>query len=110
MHATGQLTNRLYAVPGDHAGLARKAIKHIFFGADRERRRLLGVERTQTGEVAADAVQRDVVTCERDEVRDFSDSRHILVEDSHWLSAQSRRPRGRSSGRQPSSSTPRPNV
>ena len=67
---------------------------------------------------AADALQRDVLTDERDEIGGFPDSLHVLVENAHLAQATARRgrcstvhtPRGRSSGRQPSSSTPRPSA
>jgi hypothetical protein len=49
---------------------------------------------------------------QRDDVRRFPDPLHVLVEDSHpsadYESGQT--PRGRSSGRQPRSSTPRPSA
>jgi hypothetical protein len=63
--------------------LAAEAKKDALLGADRERRRLLGVERTEPGNAATDALQRNVLTGQRDEIRCLSDSLHVLREDSH---------------------------
>ena len=83
-------------------------------GVHRERRRLLGVERAQTREAAADTLQRDVLADQRDDVGGFPDPLHVLVEDAHprlqTTRARQTPRRGRSSGRQPRSSTPRPSA
>src|SRR5438105_7039491 len=63
--------------------LAAEAIPDIFLGADRERRRLLGVEGTKAGDAAPDALQRDVLAGQRDEIGGLPDPLHVLGEDSH---------------------------
>ena len=87
--------------------LAAEAVEDAHFRIDRERRRLLAVERAQADEAAADALEPDVLARERDEVGDFADPSHVLVEDAHRCRVRrGLDPAGRSSGRQPSSSTP----
>jgi hypothetical protein len=41
------------------------------------------VERAEAGNVAADALERDVLTGQRDQIRGFSDSLYVLVENAH---------------------------
>jgi hypothetical protein len=41
------------------------------------------MERTEAGNAAADALEPDVLPCQRDEIRGFSDPLHVLVENAH---------------------------
>ena len=100
-------------------------------GVHRERRRLLGVERAQTLEATPDTLERDVLADEGDEIGGLANPLDVFVEDAHCYTAPSLRrpwlrcvrttrrlwprhgvhtPLGKSSGRQPSRSTPRPNA
>ena len=92
--------------------LAAEAVPNLHLGIHRERRRLLGVERTQAREPTSDTLQRHMLGDQRDDVGCFPNPLHVLVEDSHpgadYESGQT--PRGRSSGRQPRSSTPSPSA
>src|SRR5262249_28144674 len=90
--------------------VATEAVKDRLVRAHRKRRRLLGMERTQSRVVAANALQRDVLAYERDEVGGISYSRHILVEDPHNVRLRGvpthYTPLGKSLADQPRSSTP----
>ena len=44
---------------------------------------LLGVERAQADEAAPDALEREVLAGQRDEIGGVADPRHVLVEDAH---------------------------
>ena len=101
------------------AFLAAEAKPDTFLGADRERRRLLGVERAEAGDAATDALERDVLAGQRDEIRGLPDPLHVLGEDSHLAAGYGAQravagaihtPRGRCSERQPRSSTPSPSA
>src|SRR6185436_16869829 len=65
------------------AFLTAETIKDALLGADRERRRFLGMERAEAGDAAADALEHDVLAGQRDEIRGLPDPLHVLGEDSH---------------------------
>ena len=115
--------------------LAAEAAVQAHLGVHVERRRLLLVERAQAPVAAPDLLQRELLADERDDVGRLPDPHHVLVEDPHsapeatprtaaWGAPRSGRPQsarrsrsgsvldpaGRSSGRQPRSSTPRPSA
>src|SRR5439155_4921583 len=83
------------------AALAAEAKIDLLVWADRERRRLLGVERAEAGDAAADALQRDVLTGQRDDVGCLADTLYVLVEDAHRCRL------GRGNGRSRPDHTPR---
>ena len=71
--------------------LTTEAVPHALLGAHRERRRLLLMERAQPLEATADAFQRDVLAHQRDEIRRFSHSRDVVVENAHRVQAMGSR-------------------
>ena len=95
--------------------LAAEAVVEPERRVDRERRGLLLVEGAEPHPALTDALQRHVLAGHRDEVGRLSDPRDVLVEDPHrgsgygasGVAGAGQTPRGRSSGGQPSSSTPR---
>src|SRR5262249_19580941 len=63
--------------------LAAEAVPDQQFGIDRERRGLLGVERAQAHEAAADALEGDVLPDQRHQVGALPDPGDVVVEDAH---------------------------
>ncbi len=63
--------------------LATEAVVPRELWVDVERRGLLGVERAEPEVAIADALEREVLAREGDEVGRVADPRNVLVEDSH---------------------------
>src|SRR5262249_41942675 len=66
--------------------LAAEAVPDQQLGIDRERRGLLGVERAQAHEAAADALEGDVLPGERHELGPLADPGDVVVEAAHRAS------------------------
>ena len=66
--------------------LTTEAVINRKFGIDRERGSLLGVERTQAHEPAADALEGDVLPGQRHQVGRLADPGDVVVEDAHRAS------------------------
>ena len=60
-----------------------EAVVQPSFLVDRERRRLLGVERAQALPTPTDPLERDVLADHRDDVRRLTDVNDVVVGDTH---------------------------